>query len=82
MKNVNEQAIELYSKQLRLPTFNHYVNVVRQLGSDKGYEEFLLALMKMELDSRMESSQRRKIKTSNFPYIKTIVLQLTHSVQR
>jgi DNA replication protein DnaC len=27
--------------------------------------------MKMELDSRMESSQRRKIKSSNFPYIKT-----------
>ena len=72
MINVNAHTIELYSKQLRLPTFNHYENVVRQLGSNKSYEEFLLALMKMELDSRMESSQRRKIKVSNFPYIKTI----------
>ena len=72
MINVNAHTIELYSKQLRLPTFNHYENVVRQLGSNKSYEEFLLALMKMELDSRMESSQRRKIKVSNFPYIKTM----------
>lgn len=72
MINVNAHTIELYTKQLRLPTFNHYENVVRQLGSNKSYEEFLLALMKMELDSRMESSQRRKIKVSNFPYIKTI----------
>ena len=72
MINVNAHTIELYSKQLRLPTFNHYENVVRQLGSNKSYEEFLLALMKMELDSRMESSQRCKIKVSNFPYIKTI----------
>ena len=72
MNNANDQAIELYSKQLRLPTFNHYGNVIRQLGNNKGYEEFLLALMKMELDSRMDSSQKRKIKTANFPYIKTI----------
>ena len=70
--NVNAQTIELYSKQLRTPTFNHYDDVIRQLGSDKGYDEFLIALMKMELDSRMESSQRRKIRAASFPYIKTM----------
>lgn len=72
MINTNARAIELYARQLRLPNFNHYDSVVRQLGSNKNYEEFLLALMKMELDSRMESSQKRKIKGSRFPYIKTI----------
>lgn len=72
MKNANAQTIELYSKQLRLPTFNNYDNVIRQLGSNKSYEDFLLVLMKMELDSRMESSQKRRIKAANFPYIKTI----------
>lgn len=72
MINTNAQAIELYARQLRLPNFNHYDHVVRQLGSNKNYEEFLLALMKLELDSRMESSQKRKIKSSRFPYIKTI----------
>ena len=69
---IQAQTIELYAKQLRLPTFNHYENVIRQLESNKSYEEFLLALMKIELDSRMESGQRRKIKAANFPYIKTI----------
>lgn len=72
MKNANAQTIELYSKQLRLPTFNNYDNVIRQLVSSKSYEDFLIALMKMELDSRMESSQKRRIRAANFPYIKTI----------
>jgi DNA replication protein DnaC len=72
MKSANGQTIELYSKHLRLPTFNNYDNVIRQLGSSKSYEDFLLALMKMELDSRMESSQKRRIRAANFPYIKTI----------
>ncbi len=70
--NVNAQTIELYAKQLRTPTFNRYEDVLRQLGPDRGYEDFLIALMKMELDSRMESSQRRKIRTAGFPYIKTM----------
>lgn len=70
--NMNAQTIELYAKQLRIPTFKHYVDVIRQLDSNKSYEDFLLALMKIELDSRMESSQRRKIKAANFPYLKTL----------
>jgi len=72
MINTNAQTIELYAKQLRLPTFNHYSDIVRQLGSNKSYEEFLLSLMRMELDSRTDSSQKRKIRTANFPYMKTI----------
>ena len=58
--NLTAQTIELYAKQLRTPAFNHYEDIIRQLGPDKGYEDFLIALMKMELDSRLESSQRRK----------------------
>lgn len=72
MINTNKQAIELYAKQLRLPTFNHYKDIIRQMGSDKTYEDFLLALMKMELDMRLDSSQKRRIKTAGFPYVKTI----------
>lgn len=72
MKNANAQTIELYAKQLRIPTFKFYGDVIRQLDSDKSYEDFLLALMRIELNTRMESSQRRKIKAANFPYIKTL----------
>jgi hypothetical protein len=38
--NVNAQTIELYSKHLRTPAFNHYEDVIRQLGAEKGYGEF------------------------------------------
>ena len=72
MSNITSQTIELYAKQLRLPAFNHYTDVIRQLGNNKSYEDFLIVLMKMELDSRMESSQKRKIRATNFPYMKTI----------
>ncbi len=72
MSTITSQTIELYAKQLRLPAFNHYTDVIRQLGNNKSYEDFLIALMKMELDSRMESSQKRKIRATNFPYMKTI----------
>jgi len=72
MSNITSQTIELYAKQLRLPAFNHYIDIIRQLGNNKSYEEFLIALMKIELDSRMESSQKRKIRATNFPYMKTI----------
>jgi hypothetical protein len=44
--NVNAQTIELYAKQLRTPAFNHYGDIIRQLGPDQGYEDFLIALMK------------------------------------
>lgn len=72
MKYLQAQTIELYSKQLRVPMFNNYADVIRQLDKDKGYEDFLVELMKLELDSRHESTRRRKIKIAGFPYIKTI----------
>lgn len=72
MKNLQQQSIELYSKQLRTPMFNQYADVIRQLDKNQSYEDFLVALMKLELDSRQESTRKRKIKTAGFPYIKTM----------
>ena len=74
MKNLNLHAetIELYSKQLRTPSFNRYEDVIRQLDHDKGYEQFLIELLKLESASRTESSQKRKMKAAKFPYIKTL----------
>lgn len=72
MKNLQQQSIELYSKQLRTPMFNQYADVIRQLDKKQSYEDFLVALMKLELDSRQESTRKRKIKTAGFPYIKTM----------
>lgn len=69
---LKSQTIELYARQLRTPMFNQYKDVIRQLDSDQGYEDFLITLMKTELDSRHESTRRRKIKAAGFPYLKTI----------
>lgn len=72
MNELNKQTIALYAKQLRVPTFNKYQNVVKQLNNDQGYDDFLVSLMRQELDARSESAKQRKIKAANFPYIKTI----------
>ena len=65
------QAIEMYSKYLKTPTFNQYDEVIRQLDSNQGYEDFLLGIMRLEHDSRTEKNRQRKIKTAGFPYLKT-----------
>lgn len=72
MNDLNSQTIELYAKQLRTPMFNKYPDVIRQLDKDQGYEEFLISLMRLELDSRQESTRQRKIKLAGFPYLKTL----------
>lgn len=72
MINTKDQIIEHYAKQLRMPTFNRYSDVIRQLDANQGYDDFLVALLKTELDTRQESKISRTIKTAKFPYLKTI----------
>lgn len=72
MNEWNTQTIELYARQLRTPMFNSYPDIIRQLNQNEGYEEFLIHLMKLEMDSRQESARKRKIKSAAFPYIKTM----------
>ncbi len=72
MNSLIAQSIELYAKHLRTPTFNQYEEVIRQLDKDQGYEDFLLALMKVEYNTRTEKSHQRKVKSARFPYPKTL----------
>lgn len=72
MNKLQIQTIEMYAKQLRTPMFNQFPDVIRQMDQNQGYEDFLIALMKLELDSRQESTRKRKIKTAGFPYIKSL----------
>lgn len=69
--NLSAEIIALYAKQLKVPSFNRYEDVIRQLDKNKSYEHFLVELLKMEATSRSESSQKRKINAAKFPYIKT-----------
>ena len=72
MNEANRQLIALYSKQLRTPTFSQYEDIIRQLDSNAGYDDFLVSLMRCELDNRQEKTRQRRIKLARFPYIKTI----------
>lgn len=72
MNSTEKQMIKLYAKQLRVPTFNSYDKVIRQLSSSDGYEQFLIALMKQELEERSATGQKRRIKAAKFPYQKTL----------
>ena len=72
MNSVQKEMIKLYEKQLRLPTFNNYEKVIRQLSADDGYAQFLIELMKQELAERSAAGQKRRIKAAKFPTLKTL----------
>jgi DNA replication protein DnaC len=69
--NIKAQTIALYAKQLRVPSFTRYEEVLRQ-HEQLGYEDFLIAVMKQELASRSANQQRRRIKQAGFPSVKTL----------
>ena len=74
MSTINpiKETIKLYSKQLKLPSFNGYENIIRQLSPQDGYDKFLSELLKQELQERQESGQKRRIKKAGFPVSKSL----------
>ena len=76
--NAANELIKLYAKQLRLPSFNKFARVVQQLEPNEGYADFLLKLMKTELDDRQHTAQEKRIKTAILPTIKTLDELNTH----
>ena len=41
MNSIQKETIKFYTKQLRVPTFNNYEKIIRQLSVDDSYEQFL-----------------------------------------
>lgn len=72
MTTLKKEKIKLYAKQLRLPTFNNYDEVIRQLPNDATYEDFLILIMNEELEERSSSGIQRRIKSAKFPVLKSI----------
>jgi len=68
--NGKKEIIALYAKQLRIPSFSRYQEVLRQ-SEQVGYEDFLVAMMKQELECRRINQQARRIKAAGFPHQKT-----------
>jgi DNA replication protein DnaC len=70
--NATDELIRLYAKQLKVPTFTEYPEILRQADSSTGFAELLLELMKTEMASRQENQNRRRLKAAGFPYVKTM----------
>jgi len=65
--------VELYAKQLKLPGFNEYHEVIRQATTNGlSYEDFLVELMSREVARRKDNQLKRMIKKARFPVTKTL----------
>jgi len=71
MKLQNEIKAEItrYSKELRLPVFRSEFEQVAQESAKEGadYETFLLRLMELEYDTRLENRKKSQIRQAGFP---------------
>jgi len=73
MTTGQEGLIQLYAKQLRLPTVADFGPIVREATQNHwGYEEFLQALLQREVEQRQDNQRKRRIKAARFPQIKTL----------
>ena len=59
--NVADELIRHYAKQLKIPTFADYQEVLRQADPSAGFADLLLELMKAETTSRQENQNRRRL---------------------
>ena len=67
-----DEQIRMLSKQLKIPTFSNYNEVIRQAKPDSSISELLLLLMKSEYEQRQENQNLRRLKQAGFPYTKTL----------
>ena len=72
MNNATTELIRLYAKQLKIPSFTEYQEVLRQADPSAGFADLLLELMKAEAASRQVNQNRRRLKAAGFPYMKTM----------
>ena len=72
MIDTREEQIRLLAKQLRLPTFANYMDIMRQARPDADFSALLLDLLMTETNARQENQNRRRLKAAGFPYQKTL----------
>ena len=67
-----KEKIAAYTKELRLPSIrNNYTIHARQALKDKSvYEDYLLALLEDEFESRIKNRKKARIRQADFPYKK------------
>ncbi len=67
-----EEQIKLLAKQMKLPTFANYNDILRQANPGADFSDLLLDLLMAEAAARQENQNRRRLKAAAFPYQKTL----------
>lgn len=69
-----ELLLDHLTKQLRMPTVSkNYRSLAREAEEHNlSYEEYLLALLEAESESREENQKQRRLKQASFPVQKTL----------
>ena len=67
-----EEQIKLLAKQMKLPTFANYNDILRQAKPGADFSDLLLDLLMAEAAARQENQNRRRLKATAFPYQKTL----------
>ena len=69
---VKGEQIRLLCKQLKLPTFANYMDILRQSQPGADFSDLLLDLLLAETNARQENQNRRRLKAAGFPFQKTL----------
>ena len=72
MMDAKEEQIRLYARQLKIPTFANYRDILRQCKPEANFTDLLLDLMMAEASSRQEKQTKRRLKAAAFPFQKTL----------
>ncbi len=67
-----DEQIRMLAKQLKIPTFANYSELIRQTSPKASISELLLMLMKTEYEQRQENQNQRRLKQAGFPFTKTL----------
>lgn len=84
MIDAREEQIRLLARQLKIPTFAAYQDILRQCKADTDFSDLLIELMLAETAARQENQTKRRLKAAGFPFQKTLddfdMSQLNNSV--
>ena len=61
-----DEQIRMLAKQLKIPTFANYNELIRQAAPDAGISDILLMLMRSEYEQRQENQNQRRLKQAGF----------------
>ncbi len=70
--DVTLDRVKLLAKQLKIPTFANYPDILRRMDDLTDFGDLLVALMENEYEQRQDNQNRRRLRQAGLPYTKTL----------